>query len=300
MADDHAEETGSTLPRRQLGRYLKEAREGAGFTLERAASLMEWNKSTLSRLERGLTEKVRVRDVSGLCEIYGLTDENAAVAKGLAEQTPAKAWWHAYGDLIPAWFNLYVGLEAAAEELAIFQPLLIPGLLQTRDYARAIDRRYFTEDSDEELERRVQLRVQRQHILTRSRRPTKALFVLQEAVLRTVVGDRNVMSPQLRHLADVGTLANIELRILPFHAGIPVGMPLPPFTILDFAPDVRGRFTEPPVIYCESYTGSAYLEGRTDVLRFRQAFDVLQQSSLDSRLSRALLREIAREFERDR
>ncbi|NKY29432.1 helix-turn-helix domain-containing protein [Nocardia gamkensis] len=300
MTDGQAEETGSTLPRRQLGRYLREAREGAGLTLEQAASLMEWHKSTLSRLERGLTEKVRVRDVSGLCEVYGLSEGKTAVAKGLAEQTPAKSWWHTYGDLIPAWFNLYVGLEAGATELAIFQPLLIPGLLQTRAYARAIDRRYFAEDTDEELERRVQLRIQRQHMLTRSRQPTKVSFVLHEAVLRTIVGDRCVMAPQLRHLADVGTLDNIELRILPFHAGIPVGMALPPFTILDFGNDVRGKLIEPPVVYCESYTGSAYLEGRADVLRFRQAFTVLQQSSRDSRPSRDLLREIAREFDRDR
>ncbi|MFI5535312.1 helix-turn-helix domain-containing protein [Nocardia sp. NPDC051900] len=300
MTDGQAEETGSTLPRRQLGRYLKEAREGAGLTLEQAASLMEWHKSTLSRLERGLTEKVRVRDVSGLCEVYGLSEGKTAVAEGLAEQTPAKSWWHTYGDLIPAWFNLYVGLEAGAKELAIFQPLLIPGLLQTRAYARAIDRRYFAEDTDEELERRVQLRIQRQHMLTRSRHPTKVWFVLHEAVLRTIVGDRCVMASQLRHLADVGTLDNIELRILPFHAGIPVGMALPPFTILDFGNDVRGKLIEPPVIYCESYTGSAYLEGRADVLRFRQAFTVLQQASLDSRPSRDLLREMAREFDRDR
>ncbi|WP_040865150.1 helix-turn-helix domain-containing protein [Nocardia exalbida] len=300
MADDHAEETGSTLPRRQLGRYLKEAREGSGFTLERAASLMEWNKSTLSRLERGLTEKVRVRDVSGLCEIYGLTDENAAVARVLAEQTPAKSWWHTYGDLIPAWFNLYVGLEASAAELASYQPLLIPGLLQTPDYTRAIDRHYFTEDTEEELERRIQVRAQRQHILTRSRNPTRASFVLHESVLRTVVGNRRVMTAQSRHLADMSTLANVDIRILPFHAGIPLGAALPPFTILDFARDGRGKLTEPPVIYCENYTGAAYLEGPADVLRFREAFAMLQQAGPDVRPSRDLLREIAREFDRER
>ncbi|NKY36837.1 DUF397 domain-containing protein [Nocardia speluncae] len=102
MKEDRSLEVGGTLPRRQLGRYLKEAREGSGMTLDRAAALMEWNKSTLSRLERGLTERVRVRDVLALCESYGLDDDQAAVAKGLAEQTPAKSWWHAYGDLIPS------------------------------------------------------------------------------------------------------------------------------------------------------------------------------------------------------
>ncbi|MGW0178493.1 helix-turn-helix domain-containing protein [Nocardia sp. NPDC003345] len=223
MKEDRSLEVGGTLPRRQLGRYLKEAREGSGMTLEQAASLMEWNKSTLSRLERGLTERVRVRDVLALCESYGLDDDRAAVVKGLAEQAPAKSWWHAYGHLIPSWFNLYVGLEAGAKELAVYQPLLIPGILQTADYTRSIDRRYFAEDSDEELERRVQVRARRQHILTRTRQPTTASFVLHESVLRTVVGGRRVMATQLRHLADIGTLPNVEVQILPFDAGVPLG-----------------------------------------------------------------------------
>ncbi|MBF6299993.1 helix-turn-helix domain-containing protein [Nocardia amamiensis] len=301
MTDEgEPEDSGSTLLRRQLGRFLREAREGAGLTTERAAAIMEWHKSTLNRLERGLTEKVRVRDVVALCEIYGLDEDQTDVARGLAEQTPAKSWWHAYGDLIPAWFNLYVGLETAAKELAVFQPLLIPGLLQSADYARAIDRRYFPEDTEEELERRVRLRHQRRHILTRSRQPTTASFVLHESVLRTVVGNPGVMATQLRHVADAGTLANVEVRILPFHVGLPLGIALPPFTILDFAPGGRGKPGEPPLVYCESFTGSAYLEGRTDVMRCRQAFATLQQASLDTRPSRDLLREIAREFGRDR
>ncbi|MFI5719902.1 helix-turn-helix domain-containing protein [Nocardia sp. NPDC051750] len=296
MKEVRSLEVGGTLPRRQLGRYLKEAREGSGLTLERAAALMEWNKSTLSRLERGLTERVRVRDVLALCESYGLDDDQAAVAKGLAEQTPAKSWWHAYGDLIPSWFNLYVGLEAGAQELTIYQPLLIPGLLQTADYARVIDRRYFPDDTEDELERRVQVRVRRQRILTRTRQPTTASFVLHETVLRTVVGDRRVMAAQLRHLADIGTLPNVEVRILPFNAGVPLGIAVPPFTIMDFGADTRGRAAEPPVVYCESYTGSAYLEGQTDVLGFRQAFATLQAAGPDPRPSRDLIREIARSF----
>jgi transcriptional regulator with XRE-family HTH domain len=297
---DETDGSGSTLPRRQLGRFLKEAREGAGLTMERAAALMEWNKSTVSRLERGQTEKVRVRDVLGLCEIYGLDDDKSAVAKVLAEQTPAKSWWHAYGDVIPGWFNLYVGLEAGAKELAIYQPLLVPGLLQTADYARSVDRLYFPDETDDEIERRVQLRTQRQNILTRSRQPVTASFVLHEAVLRTVVGNRRVMAAQLRHLADAGRFGNVEVRVLPFHIGNPLGTALPPLTVMDFGNDPRGRLMEPPQVYCESFTGSVYLEGKVDVLRFRQAFRTLMQASLDIHRSRDMLREIAREFDRDR
>ncbi|MGW4772078.1 helix-turn-helix domain-containing protein [Nocardia sp. NPDC004278] len=297
---DESEETGSTLPRRQLGRYLKEAREGAGLTVERAAAVMEWNKSTLSRLERGLTEKVRGRDVLALCEIYGLDEEKTAIAKGLAEQTPAKSWWHAYGDLIPAGFNLYVGLESGAKELGVFQPLVIPGLLQTADYSRALDRAYFPDESDAELDRRVELRKQRQAALTRSRQPVTACIVLQEAALRTVVGDRRVMAAQLRHIADLSTRDNIDIRVLPYRAGFPFGMALPPFVILDFPRDGRGRPTEPPVVFAENFTGGMYFERALDVRRYREAFERVHVATVDARPSRDIVREIAREYESER
>ncbi|WP_433662679.1 helix-turn-helix domain-containing protein [Nocardia sp. CA-128927] len=294
MDEDGAEVTGSTLPRRQLGRFLREAREGAGLTLEKAATLMEWGKATLQRIEKGTTEKVRVRDVLSLCEIYGLSESKSAIAKGLAEQAPVKSWWQTYSGSIATWFNLYVGLEAGAKDLAQFQPLIMPGLLQTTAYARAVDRLYFTDESEEELDRRAEVRAQRQNILTRSRNPTTAAFVLHESMLRTVVGDHRVMAAQYRHIADLSTHDNIDVRVMPFRAGLPLGTPLPPFIILDFGRDVRGKLEEPPVVYCESYAGSVYLEEQSDVARFRRAFKIAQGASLDPRSSRDLLREIAK------
>ncbi|MFE3259571.1 helix-turn-helix domain-containing protein [Nocardia sp. NPDC059229] len=301
MADHEPEDTGTTLPRRQLGRLLRDARTATGMNLDEAAVLVQWSRPTLSRLERGETGRVRVNDVLALCEAYGLSEANTAVAQGLAEQVPAKSWWYAYGDLIPAWANLYVGLESGATTLTIFQPLIMHGLLQTADYTRAVDRAFFVDDTDDELERRVQIRVQRQHLLTRSRRPTEVSVVLHENVLRTVVGDNRVMAAQCRHVADMSTHDNIDIRVMPFRAGLPLGAALPPFTIMDFGGSVRGNnVTEPPQVYCEGYAGSAYLEKRTDVLRFRQAFGKLQQASLDTRPSRDFLREIARRHESER
>ncbi|GAB0103096.1 helix-turn-helix transcriptional regulator [Nocardia sp. JMUB6875] len=297
---DEPGETGSTLPRRQLGRFLREARDGAGLTVEQAAGLMEWNKSTLSRLERGLTEKVRVRDVLGLCEVYGLDDEKTAAAKSLAEQTPAKSWWHAYADLIPAHSNLFVGLEAGAKSMTIFQPLIVPGLLQTADYARALDRIYFPADTASALDRRVELRAQRQNVILRQRHPAQALVVLQEAAVRTVVGDRRVMAAQLRHIADLSTRENVEVRLLPFRAGFPLGMPLPPFIIFRFAKDARGKLTEPTVVFAESFAGAMYFERQTEVELYREAFGKVQRATLDARPSRDLIREIAREFDNGR
>lgn len=298
--EEEAGDTGSTLPRRQLGRFLRNARESAGLTVERAAELMEWNKSTLSRLERGLTERVRVRDVLGLCEVFGLDADQAAAAKSLAEQTPAKSWWHAYADLIPAKINLLVSLESGTKTLTIYQPLIVPGLFQTADYARALDRTFFPGDTEAELDRRVELRVLRQNVILRARQPAQALAILHEAALRTVVGNQQVMAAQLRHVADLSIRENIEVRVLPFRAGFPLGMPLTPFFIYQFGKDARGKQLEPTIVFAESFAGAMYFERQTEVRMYREAFRTVQHATLDARPSRDLIREIAREFDSDR
>ncbi|MFE3194643.1 helix-turn-helix domain-containing protein [Nocardia sp. NPDC059240] len=301
MAERESEDTETTLPRRQLGRLLREARSATGMNLERAAALVQWSRPTLSRLERGETEKIRVTDILALCEAYGVDRNTSAVARGLAEQVPAKSWWHAYGDLIPAWANLYVGLESTATTLTIFQSLIIHGLFQTADYTRALDRIYFPDETVDELERRVRVRIQRQHILTRTHQAACVSVVLHENVLRTVVGDNKLMSAQCRHVADLSTRENIDIRVLPFRAGFPLGAALPPFTIMDFDHVAPGKkVLDPSQVYCEGYAGSAYLEKRTDIRTFRHAFRKLQESSLDPRSSRDLLREIARRYESER
>ncbi|MFE6859844.1 helix-turn-helix domain-containing protein [Nocardia sp. NPDC057668] len=301
MGDGESEDTGTTLPRRQLGRLLREERSATGMNLEQAAALVQWSRPTLSRLERGETARIRLTDVLALCEAYGMSAETTAVARGYAEQVPAKTWWHGYGDLIPVWANVYVGLESSATVLTIFQPLVMHGLLQTTDYARSLDRLFFRDHTEAELDRRIQIRSQRQHALTRAHEPTRTLVVLHESVLRTVVGDPHIMSAQCRHVADISTHDNIDLRVMPFRAGAPLGAAVPPFTIMDFARVTPGkRQQEPSQVYCEGYAGSAYLEKRTDVLLFRQAFQKLQEESLDARSSRDLVREIARRHESER
>ncbi|KZM72646.1 helix-turn-helix domain-containing protein [Nocardia terpenica] len=300
MVDEDPDEVGSTLPRRQLGRYLREARQTAGMTLEQAADLMEWGKTTLQNLETSKTNKVRGREVRELCEIYGVDEAKTAVLVKIAKGMPAKTWYHTYGDVIPADFNLYVGLEAGAQELTIYQSILVPGLLQTEEYARALDRVYFHNDSDELIERRVQLRIRRQRIITRQRKPVKLNVVIQEAALRTVVGSRRVMAALLRHLADMSTRENVDLRVLPFSAGCPGGIVLPPFVILDFGLDKQGNVAEPTIVFAESLTGGTYFEGRAEVEAYYEAFKKAHDASLNPSTSREKLRDIAREFERDR
>src|SRR6266567_6247981 len=135
-SDTTAENTSSsTLPRRQLGRHLRDWRTQSGQTIAEAARLMEWGASTLQRLEKGQADRIRTIDIQELCRIYGIPGEFAEGLKGLAQQAAVKSWWHAYGDLIPENFDVFVGLEASAQRLTSYQSELVPGLLQTADYA---------------------------------------------------------------------------------------------------------------------------------------------------------------------
>lgn len=294
------EEGGSTLPRRQLGRHLREAREALGMTLIESAKLMEWGKSSLQRLEKGQTEKIRTHDIRLLCEQFQLGAERTADLIALAEQTAVKSWWHDYGALITPAFDVYMGLESSARGLAQFQPSAVPGLLQTADYARSLDVLYFPNDPPDEIDRRVEIRARRQGLITRRNKPATYTAVLHESVLRTVIGSRKVMAAQLRHLADLSTHPNVDIRVLPFRAGLPVGLSTGPFLILDFDVDRKGKPEEPSVVYVESFTGGIFLERLADLDRYREAYGVIQRAALDAQPSRDLLREVAKEYERGR
>jgi hypothetical protein len=260
---------------------------------------MEWSISKLGRIERGEEGKLRIADVTQLCGILGFDADRTAVMVGLAQQADAKNWWHAFGDLIPEGFVMYVDLESTAHQMTIFRPDLVPGLLQTAAYARALDRIYFPHDSEEEQERRIRLRMQRQAILTRKTKPTRVEVVLHESVLRTVVGSPVAMAAQLRHLADMSTRPNVSIRVLPYSAGLPVGFAVGPFVILGFAPDAEG-VTEPTVVYVENLTGAMYFERDVDVTTYRRASATIQHAALDAVASRNMLRQVAKEFSGDR
>ncbi len=160
-----AEDIGSTVPRRQLGRLLRQFRNEAGVTLDAAAEALEYSRQKIWRLECGMGS-VRVLDVKAMCELYGVSPEMTEAMRGLAVETKSKGWWHAYGDAVPSWFELYVGLESAASRLRGYDESLIPGILQTKEYAHALIR-LGRMMSDEEREQAVEVRIQRQALLTR-------------------------------------------------------------------------------------------------------------------------------------
>ncbi|MEU4315910.1 helix-turn-helix transcriptional regulator [Nocardia sp. NPDC024068] len=290
------EDSSTTLPRRQLGRYLREAREGINMNLEDVAPLLQLSVSTLSRIERGLTG-VRVPDVEALCRIYGIDDsETVAGLVGLARQSAGKSWWQAFDDVMSRNFDLYVGFESSAKKLTIYRPDMLSGLFQTPDYARALDRIYLPDVSDEARDRRIQLKKKRQALITRKTKPALVDLVVHESVLHTTVGGSKVMREQLNRLANMP--ANVTVSVLPFSAGFPVGASTGPFTILEFGEDTRGREVSPTVVYVESYAGDLYLERPKDVNRYRQAYDAIRQSSLDVASSKRLVRRIAaREYQ---
>ncbi|MGY1865101.1 DUF5753 domain-containing protein [Nocardia gipuzkoensis] len=170
------------------------------------------------------------------------------------------------------------------------------GLLQTADYARVLIQAANPAEGRHDHDRRVELRMKRQAVVTRKHRPVTLDMVFHESVLRSTVGGAEVMAPQLRHLAEVGKLPNVTIRVLPCSAGAPVGDPVGQFAILQFDNDSKGVNVSPPVIYLETFTGCMYLEKPDDVQRYDRVHDSLRRAALDETDSRSLLRLLAKEF----
>ena len=223
--------TGSTVPRRQLGRYLREMRNRARLTVKAAATKLEWSEAKIWRIETGQTS-LRSLDVEAMCKIYGAPADVTEGLMGLAKETKARGWWHAYGDVIPEWLEVYVGLEEAASRLSMYESELVPGLLQTEDYARTVIAADNPGVDDAEIERRVHVRIERQALLTRVTAPPQVEVALNEAVLRRPVGGREVMAAQLhrpgsrrRPLQRVGADRAFQRRSTPWADVRPVQHP---------------------------------------------------------------------------
>jgi len=289
-----SEAIGSTVPRRQLGRYLRDSRMKAGMTVRAAARALEWSEPKIWRIETGHTA-MRGHDVDLMCRIYGTSPELAEALVGLAKETKSRGWWHTYGDVIPSWFDIYVGLEAAAGELCSYQSERVPGLLQTADYAAALIRTAVPDLDPDEVDRRVAFRMSRQALLTRPVAPPEFTVVLNEAVVRRPVGGSRVMVEQLTRLIDVGELPNVSVRVLPFAAGGHRGVLSGPFVLLRFPADREERDPEPPVVYMENPTGALYLDKPQEIDYYAAAFsDVLGRT--DETASRELMAAVVREL----
>ncbi len=289
----------STLPRRQLGRFLREWREANGFTIANAAKLVDLSASALQRIEAGQTQKVRKQDIRAMCEVYGVDPADMRAAVDLAAVARTQSWYHAYGGLYSDAFNMYVGLEAAACRLLTYHEH-IPGLLQTADYARAVIGAYPGFTATEDINRRVEHRLKRQAVVTRKTNPMMLEVLLHESALHRLVGDRHVMAAQLRHIAEVSKRDNITVRIHPYSAGLTWGMPRGSFSILEFAASQRDEADEPPIVYIEGGpTQDVYLEKPDEVRIYSELAAAIRSAALEDIPTRDLVRRVTKEFERD-
>ncbi|WP_327172327.1 helix-turn-helix transcriptional regulator [Streptomyces sp. NBC_01336] len=287
MSDARSGTSAPTVLRMILGRRLQEMRLGAGASLEDAAKALRVTTLTIRRLEKA---EVALKPLYAekLLETFGADRQEIDEFVDLAEQANKPGWWHSYRDAVPSWFTAYVSLESGAKTLRTYEPQYVTGLLQTPSYAHAVLRGGLPNGSEEELARRVELRLLRQKLLEGEDAPT-LWVVMEEAVLHRVVGGAHVMREQLERLLDVSELAHVSIDIVPFTAGAHLGA-CAPFTYF--------RFEEPElpdIVYSELLSASVYLDQRADVVSHLEAHSrmALMTSSEDSR---ALLNRMRKEY----
>lgn len=284
---------GSTVPRRQLGRMLREYREAAGKTIKQACEVLECSAQKLWRIEKGDPGVVyRVRDVEDLCALYRVPADIAEVLVSLAKETKAKGWWQSYGDAIPEWFQVYVGLEGAADRMRKYEPFLIPGLLQSHAYMEAVLRADGPHLTDDELERRIKIRQERQGLLSRHfPGPPRLEVIIAEGALRAELETPGAMQQQLHHLLMANELQHVAVRVLPTSVGPHRASVTGPFTILEFPQD-NGERGEPPTVYSESLTGALYLDRPHELAVYEQAWNAVADLALQEEESNRMIIEI--------
>lgn len=249
--------TGPTVLRMVLGNQLRQLRETSGITQREAADVIRGSAAKISRLESGRSP-LRRRDAADLLTRYGVhgdTERSAFLA--LVDRAGARSWWHEFADLVPSWFQTYVGLEASASLIRGYEVQFIPGLLQTEDYARAVIALGHPLADRQEMDRRAGLRIARQKLLA-GPCPPRLWVVIDEAALRRPLGGQAVMREQLRHLRQAAALPNVTIQIMPFERGGHAAAG-GPFTILRFR-----ELTLPDIVYLEQLTSATYLDKRDD------------------------------------
>jgi transcriptional regulator with XRE-family HTH domain len=271
-----------------LGRQLQALREKAGLSYDQAAEAIYSSPYTVRRVERA-EGGLKPLTVKSLLMAYGITDVREIDAfLALARDASKPGWWHSYDDVLPSWFKVAVGLEESATLIRAYEPQVVPGLLQTQDYARAITTASFPGATEDETERRVALRLARQELLRRPA-PPEYWVVLDETVLRRPVGGRDVMRGQLTALIEAAGAANITIQVIPFAAG--------------WHPALYGMFwmfrfpdqEMPDIIYTEGLTGAYYLNKPAETAAYTEALDRMCTQAASPEQTIAVLRDILKE-----
>jgi transcriptional regulator with XRE-family HTH domain len=273
-----------TLRRRQLGQELRRLREAAGSTIDQVAERMSCSASKISRIETGQSG-VSSREVRDLMAAYQVEGEQAEALVEMAREAKQRGWWQLYGTVLT---SAYVGLEAAAAELRSFEPLVIPGLLQTEEYARAMVLAGWPNMSNEEVEQRIRVRMKRQSLLYQDD-PLQLSIILDEAALRRPVGGIDAMRRQLDKLRGAAELPHVTLQVLPLSAGAHGGMD-GAFTILLFE-----ELANQNLVFAANGAGGLFLEKDDEIERYASIFAGLQSDALSPRRSIEMIANLAKE-----
>ncbi|TDD92247.1 helix-turn-helix domain-containing protein [Actinomadura rubrisoli] len=274
-----------TARRRRLATALRQLRETRKLSCAEVGRAVGWSESKVSRIETGRTG-IRADDLDLLLRTYEVDEEMRKALHVLRRQASHRGWWSTYGDALPAWFQGYVGLEDGARSVMIYQGQLVPGLMQTDDYATAVMRAHQPSVAADEIERQLAARAARQALLTSSD-ALEVWTVLDEAVLRRVVGGPETMKPQLQRLREIAGLPNVTLQVLPFAHGAHAAMG---------TSFIHLKFPEPgdaDIVYIEDLTSSQYLEEPEDIERYSLVADHLRASALPPEASTSFIKCIA-------
>jgi transcriptional regulator with XRE-family HTH domain len=278
--------SGPTVLRILLGGQLRRLREAAGITPDRAGYEIRASRSKISRVEHGRVS-FKERDVADLLTLYGVTDDDERRRMlNLAQRANSPGWWSRYDDVMPDWFETYIGLEQATSLIRTYELQFIPGLFQTEEYARAVTGLGHRSAPAAEIERRVSLRLQRQQILTRPDAMPRVWAVIDESALRRPLGGRDVMRTQLRRLLDLTELPHVTLQVMAFDSGghSAAGGS---FSIL--------RFAEPEladIVYIEQLTGALYLDRPEETDHYREVMNSLSAEAETPAESKRQLRKL--------
>jgi transcriptional regulator with XRE-family HTH domain len=279
-----------TVRRRRLRYELRRLRSECGLTIEQVQERSggDIKAPSISRWETG-ERSVRPTDLRLLLDIYDVHGERRETLLTLSRQAKERGWWQSYASAIPEWFQVYVGLEAEASSIRVYESELVDGLLQTSDYYHTFLRAAPAAVDEEEAERKIQVRLTRQERLT-GEDPPEYWAVLNEAVIRRVVGGADVMRRQLDHITELSKLPHVNVQVLPFSAGVHPAMD-GGFRILGFP-----ESTDPDVVYLENQARSLYLEEEPEIDRYARMFNHLIAKALDPEESRRLIARIARDL----
>ncbi|KAB2348261.1 helix-turn-helix domain-containing protein [Actinomadura rudentiformis] len=276
---------GPTVQRILLGTRLRQLREARGINAEEAGYEIRGSHSKISRMELGRLS-FKERDVADLLTLYGVTDESERKSLlAIARQSNKPGWWHQYADILPPGLDSYIGLEEAASLIRRFEASHIPDLLQTPDYARAVETAKDPDADPNNIERQVALKLRRQELLREQGGPT-LWFVLDEAVIRRPLGGEKTMHAQLEHLIELSRLPNVQLQVIPF--SVPHPKQVGSFTYLRFA---NPHLSD--LVHLERLTSSAFIDRPDDVEAYKAEIDTLSVQALRAEDTRHFLSEVA-------